>query len=334
MIHFAHPYFWNGLFVVVALAAALILLTKLRRKVFYRFGDKRLSAITARSFCRRRFVIKEVLIVSACLFAVLALVRPQWGFEWREVKHQGLDIILAVDVSKSMLTEDVKPNRLERAKFAIKDLVKQLKGDRLGLVAFSGDAFLMCPLTSDYSGFLLSLEDLGINSIPRGGTDMGRVIQEALTGYKDVPSRYKSVVILTDGENWEGDPVSWAKAAEEKKVRIYTVGIGTREGELVRVVKESGEAEFVKDPSGNFVKSRLNEGLLKDVAAITGGAYVRSSGAELGLDYIYENYLSHLEKRDIESKMEQRYHEQFQIPLFLALCFLVLETWLVARREE
>ena len=268
------------------------------------------------------------------MFSVLALVRPQWGFDWQEVRRQGLDILILVDTSRSMLTEDVKPNRLERAKLAVKDLLKKLKGDRVGMIAFAGDAFLTCPLTADYNGFVLSLDNLSIDSIPRGGTDLGKAIQESMKGYQDVPAQYKAVIVLTDGENWEGDPIQWARVAAQKKIRIYTVGIGTREGELIHTVKEDGDAGFVKDSAGNFVKSRLNEGMLKEIAAVTGGAYVRSSGAELGLDYIYENYLSRLEKRDIESKMEQRYYERFQVPLFLAFLLLVLESRLSARRPK
>jgi Ca-activated chloride channel family protein len=334
MIHFAKPFFFNGIFVVVLVAVMLLLLAKLRRKTVHQFGDKKLSAFTARSFSVQRFIWKEALIVGVFVFSVMALVRPQWGFDWQEVRRQGLDILILIDTSKSMLTEDVKPNRLERAKLAVKDLLKKLKGDRVGIVAFAGDAFLACPLTADYSGFVLSLDNLTVESVPRGGTDLAKAIQESLKGYEDVPAQYKAVVILTDGENWEGDPVQAAKLAAQKKIHIYTVGMGTREGELIHLVKEDGEAGFVKDAAGNFVKSRLNEVGLKEIAAVTGGAYVRSSGAELGLDYIYDNYLARLEKRDIESRMEQRYYERFQIPLFFAFLLLVFESRLSSRRSK
>ncbi len=332
MIHFAKPQLFNAIFAVGLIALMLAALAKVRRKTRHKFGDKQLARVTAYSFSPQRFVWKEALVTLVFLFSMIALTRPQWGFDWQEVKHYGLDIMIAVDTSKSMLTEDVKPNRLERAKLAVKDLVKKLSGDRIGLIAFSGDAFFACPLTVDYGGFLLSLEDLSAGTIPRGGTDLGRAIAEALKGYQDVPAQYKAVVILTDGESWEGDPLGQARAAADKKVRIFTVGIGTREGELVRVIDENGQAGFIKDHDGNFVKSRLNETLLKEIAAVTGGAYVRSSGAELGLDYIYENYIARMEKRDIDTKMQQRYHEKFQVPLFLALLCLALETGLALRR--
>ncbi len=334
MIHFAQPLFWNGIFVVAWAALLLAFLVRLRRKTMHRFGDKKLARVTARSFSLTRFIWKESLIVGAVFFAVVALARPQCGFEWQDVRRQGLDIFVVLDTSRSMLTEDVKPNRLERAKFAVKDLVKKLKGDRAGLIAFAGDAFLSCPLTTDYAGFLLSLDDLGVQTIPHGGTNIAAALEEALKGYADVPAQYKAIVILTDGESGEGDPLHWARVAAEKKIRVYTVGIGTREGELIRVVDDNGAAGFVKDAAGNFVKSSLNEGLLKEVAAITGGAYVRSSGGELGLDYIYDHYLARMEKRDIESRMEQRYHERFQFPLFVAFLLLLIETRLSSRRPK
>ncbi len=330
---FARPWMFNAFILVLLFAVVLYYLAKGRRRRIYRFVDKQLMPEIAASSSRKRYIWKDLLIGAVLVCSVVTLARPQWGFEWQDVKREGLDIFLAIDTSKSMLTEDVKPNRLERTKLAVKDLLKKLKGDRVGLIAFSGSAFLTCPLTTDYSGFLLSLEDLNTASIPRGGTDIGQAIQEALKGYEDVPSQYKVLVILTDGENWEGDPVEWARVAAQKKIRIFTIGIGTREGELVRVLNDKGELEFIKDAEGNFIKSRLNEPMLKEIAAAAGGAYVRSSGVEFGLDYLYESQLSRLEKRSIESRVEKKYNEHFELPLMLALFFLLAETALSLRRK-
>lgn len=331
-MHFAQPYMFNGLFLAVLFAGLLLWLARYRRKKVNRFLQKQLVGEIARDFSLKMFFLKSALLVLTVVFSVIALARPQWGFEWQEVKHQGVDILLAIDTSRSMLSEDVKPNRLERTKLAVKDLLKKLKGDRVGLIAFSGDAFLVCPLTADYAGVLLSLDDLRTDTIPRGGTDLGRAIGEALKGYADVPAQYKAVVILTDGENLEGDPVARAQEAAQKKIRISTIGIGTQEGELVRVTNAAGESEFLKDAQGNYVKSRLNETLLQQIAAATGGAYVRSSGAQFGLDYLYDNVISKMERRDIESKIEKKFFDRFQIPLMIALVLLLLETGLVARK--
>ncbi|MDZ4241675.1 MAG: VWA domain-containing protein, partial [Candidatus Omnitrophota bacterium] len=258
----------------------------------------------------------------------------QWGFELQEVKRQGIDILLAIDVSKSMLTEDVKPNRLERTKLAVKDLIKKLKGDRIGLIGFAGDAFLFCPLTVDYGGFLLSLEDLDVTSVPRGGTNLSQAMSEALKEYENVPAKYKAVVIVTDGENLEGDPLAMARRAKEKGIKVYCVGIGTKEGDLVRVQDMVGGHEFLKDENGNFVKSRLNEDLLQKVALATGGMYVRASGAQFGLDMIYDRELAKMERRDLETRVEKKYFDRFQVPLALALVLLVWETCLVPRKAK
>ena len=273
------------------------------------------------------------MILGTTFFSITALTRPQWGYEWQEVKHQGLDIIVVIDTSKSMLTQDVRPNRLERTKLAVKDLLKKLTGDRIGLVAFAGDAFLVCPLTIDYNGFLLSLNDMDVYSIPRGGTNIGRALEEALAGFEHIPNKYKSIILITDGDNLEGDPLSAAAKAKEKNIKIYTIGIGTKEGELIGVPDEGGQWQFLKDAQGQFVKSRLNENLLQKIALETGGGYVKSSGAQFGLDLIYDQELSKLEKREIESKTQRKYYERFQIPLAVAIILLATETCLPARKN-
>jgi Ca-activated chloride channel family protein len=331
---FVNPYMFNALFLAVFFAGLLYICDKKRRRLSYRFIQKDLLPLVSDGASRKRHIWIDVLSVAVVVFAIVALARPQWGFEWQDVRREGLDIFIAIDTSKSMLTEDVKPNRLDRAKLAVKDLLKKLKGDRVGLIAFAGDSFLACPLTTDYGGVLLTLDDISTATIPRGGTDIGKAIQESLKGYDDVPSRFKVVVVLTDGENWEGDPVQWAKVAAEKKIRIYTIGIGTREGELVRVQNDRGESDFIKDDQGNIVKSRLNEDMLKQIAAAAGGAYVRSSGVDFGLDYLYESQWSHLEKRSIQSRVEKKYHERFEIPLSMALILLLIETVLSFRRKN
>jgi len=237
-------------------------------------------------------------------------------------------------VSRSMLTQDVSPNRLERARLAVKDLIGRLKGDRIGLIVFAGDAFLACPLTSDYGGALMSLEAVDTRSVPRGGTNIASTIREALRIYDEGGMNHQVFVILTDGENLEDDPLALARQAKEKGIRIYTIGIGTGEGELIRVPDGQGGYEFLKDDQGNFIKSRLNEGLLQEIAVSTGGLYVRSGGAQFGLDVIYEREFSKLEKVELERRMERRYFERFQWPLSVAVIFLILETALPVRKRQ
>lgn len=333
-MQFAKPEILYWLWGIVLVAAFLFWAVKRKQNLLKRFASEDLLSEIAASFDAKRDTIKHCLLVLVFVLGVLALARPQWGFDWQEVKRQGLDIMVVIDTSRSMLTEDVKPNRLERTKLAVRDLLKKLKGDRVGLIAFSGKAFLVCPLTVDYNGVILSLGDLDTETIPQGGTNLSEAIQEVMQAYGQTPSPHKAAIILTDGENLQGDPVALAKKAREKGFKIYCVGIGTKEGELIRIPNALGEYEFLKDENGNFVKSRLNEKLLQEIALLTGGIYVRASGAQLGLDLIYDQELSKLEKREIESKMEKRFHERFQFPLSVAVLLLVLSTCMTTRRKD
>ena len=300
--------FQNLFWILLALPLMIFFIWAVRNKTakLRKFAQPELLAEIVQDVSIFRQWIKNIFLILVFVFSVLALARPQWGFEWQEVKRRGIDILIALDTSKSMLTADVKPNRLERTRLAVKDLVKKLKGDRIWLIAFAGDAFMVCPLTSDYSGFLLNLEDVNVGTIPRGGTNISAALKEAMKGYDNTPAKYKAVIIVTDGENLEGDPLAFAREAKAKEVKVFTVGIGTPEGELVQIDNGGGQKEFLKDESGNFVKSRLNEDLLQKIALATGGAYVRASGAQFGLDLIYDRELSKIEKREIENKVEKK----------------------------
>lgn len=324
-MQWAEPQLLNLLWLTVLLVVFLWWTSARKNVLKEKFATKDLlqEIVPVTRFSLER--IRRVLFVSIFVFSFIAFARPQWGFKWREIKRQGLDIMIAMDVSKSMLAEDVKPNRLERAKLAVKDLIKKLQGDRIGLVAFSSTAFLACPLTSDYGGFLLALEDIGPQTISQGGTDLARAIEESLKGYEKIPSQYKSVVLITDGENLQGNPLQAAQQANQKNIKIFCIGIGTEEGEMIRVANDNGEKEFLKDKSGNFVKSRLDENMLKKIALETGGAYVHASGADFGLDYIYQTRLAPMEKREIDEKMKKQYVDRFQIPLTLAIIALIIE---------
>ncbi len=298
------------------------------------FARKGLLDELTHSLDRKKQRLKIIFISASVLLIIISLMRPQWGFQWQELKRSGLDILIAIDTSNSMLAEDVKPNRLERSKLAVKDLVKKLRGDRIGLIAFAGSAFLQCPLTVDYSGFMLSLDALDVNTIPRGGTSITSAVRMALDSYEGGMKKYKILVIITDGEDNEGNPVEWAEKAKEKGIKIFTIGIGTKEGELIPVTDESGSRIFLRDRKGNVVKTRLDETTLQKIALATGASYVKATGAEFGLDLIYEKKLSGMEKREIKNRMIKKYKERFRIPLTLALLLLVLEPFIRERRKE
>lgn len=303
-----------------------------RRAILERFADKNLIHNIAPLASPRRRTVKAGILITAILLCLVALARPQWGFEWEEVKRAGLDMLVAIDVSKSMLATDVKPNRLERSKFAVKDLIKKLSGDRVGLIAFAGTAFLQCPLTIDYNGFALALDDVSTSTIPRGGTSIASAINEAIDVFKGPEKKYRVLVIITDGEELEGDALKAAREASNLGIKIYCVGVGTSEGELIPVTGQRGVKDYMADRSGKIVKTKLNEDVLKEIAIATGGAYVRATQAEFGLTLLYDRSISKLEKRDIEAKMKKCYHERFQNFLSIALLLLFIEPLISDRR--
>ncbi|MCX5677487.1 MAG: VWA domain-containing protein [Candidatus Omnitrophica bacterium] len=303
-----------------------------RRLLIERFADKRLVNSIAPTASTIMRILKCIVISAAVVLALIALARPQWGFVWEETKRSGIDMLIAIDVSKSMLATDVKPNRLERSKFAVKDLVKKLNGDRIGLIAFAGTSFLQCPLTIDYNGFLLALDDLGIGTIPRGGTSITSAIRESMNIFKGPDKKYKILVIITDGDDLEGDALKAAKEASDLGIKIYCVGVGSQEGDIIPVINEKGERGYVEDRSGQVVKSVLNEDLLKKIAISTGGNYVHATQAEFGLVLLYDKSISKLEKRDIEAKMRKHAQERFQYFLAFAVLLLLLEPILPDRK--
>jgi Ca-activated chloride channel family protein len=334
LIQFGNYAAVNLLWIILLLAAFYVWAFKRKIKLIERFVDKGLLSTVADSFDAKRYWVKAFFLLLACILCVIAFTRPQWGFKWEEVKRKGVDIFIALDVSKSMAAEDIKPNRLERSKLAIVDMLKNLQGDRAGLIAFSGSAFIQCPLTNDYNGFLLALNDVDTNTIPRPGTSISSAIKEALKGFEGGAKKYRVMIIISDGEDHEGDAEAMAKAAHAEGVNIYCIGIGSPEGELISIIDRAGNKSFLKDKEDRVVKSRLNEGLLKKIALATGGSYVRSTPTEFGLNIIYNERVSKMEKREFENKMKKRFYERFQIPLAAVLVLLLLEPFISERKRQ
>lgn len=304
-----------------------------REALMERFADKNMLGGITPTVSMARKVWKIILAGTAFLLCIFALARPQWGFEWQEIKRTGLDMLIAIDVSKSMLARDVKPNRLERAKLAVKDLTKKLSGDRVGLIAFAGTAFLQCPLTIDYNGFLLALDDINTETIPRPGTSVSGAIKEAIDAFKGPEKKFKVLVLITDGEDLEGDAMRAANEAAQAGIRIYCIGVGTSDGELIPAIDERGERVYLADRSGQAVKTRLNEDLLKKIAVATGGSYVHATQSDFGLILLYDKVISKLEKHELETKMKKHYQERYQIFLGVAVALLLIESLFSERKR-
>ena len=327
---FATPQFLWLLLLVPVLAVFLWWSWRTKQRLVALFVHARLLDFLTVGVSHARQITKLALLVAAVASLAVALARPMWGFTWEEVKHRGLDIVVAIDTSRSMLAEDVRPNRLARAKLAALDLMKVAKNDRLALVGFAGSAFLQCPLTLDDSAFRQCVDALNVTIIPQGGTALTEAIQTALTAYKDDSDKPKILVLFTDGEDHDGDAIEAAKMANEKGLRIFTIGIGSADGELVRVADEKGKSGFLRDDGGNIVKSRLNETLLQQVAGAADGFYLNLRGVNT-IETLYEKGLSPLPKSELLAKLLGSHHERFYWPLALGIVLLLLEMFLPDR---
>ncbi len=328
------PLSWREPLALVALALVPVLVLALvwarqrRQTALAAFAEAGLLPALVPDLDARRRTVRAALLVVAVLLVVVAIAGPLWGFRWEEVRREGVDLIVAIDTSRSMLATDVKPTRLARAKLAVHDLLTQLHGDRVGLVAFAGSAFVQCPLTLDYGAVGQSLDAIDVGIIPKGGTALAEAIDTGLEAFEGREGKHQAIILITDGEDHEGKVKDAAARAGERSVKVFTVGLGTSEGELIPL--ESGG--FVKDRAGQVVKSRLDEETLKQIAVDTGGVYLHATGASLALTDLYRDYIGAMEKRELASTLERRFEHRFQVPLALAFLMLVAEALVGERR--
>ncbi len=322
-------YIYIGVFATILASVLFLYSSKKRIALLSQFSSKRLIPFLSSNVSGVKIAFKSILICLAILTIFLALARPQYGYKWQEVKTKGVDIVFALDASKSMLATDIKPKRLDRAKLAIKDFVLKLKSDRVGIVAFSGQAFLQCPLTLDYDAFRMSLDAIDTNIIQRGGTNIAAAITESENAFAD-STNYKVIVLISDGEELESSALDKAKDASKRNVVIYTLGVGSATGKPITIGEFLGKEVYLKDESGNPVLSKLNETVLKEIATLTNGIYANLS--QDGMETIYEDGIKKIPESEISAKMKQYAIERFQIPLFIALVFLALELLIGTRK--
>jgi Ca-activated chloride channel family protein len=322
---------WLLLVIPPALAVFFWWASRRRQKLLEQFIQARLLSTLTVGISPARKKIRFGCLVFAVALLVITLARPQRGFDLQEVEQHGLDILVAVDTSKSMLATDIAPNRLTRARLAALELMQKAGTDRMGLVAFAGDAFLECPLTIDNTAFQQCVQALDVNAIPQGGTAIAAAINTALTAFKE-GNHHKVLVLFTDGEDNDTGALEAAQNAAKAGLKIFTIGIGTAGGDLLRVTDANGNSDYVRDEQGNVVKSHLNEALLQQIAGATGGFYLPLRGANT-IDTLYERGLAPLPKSEGRERLVRRYHEQFHWPLALAMLLLLAEMFLPERRS-
>ncbi|HEX4418134.1 MAG TPA: VWA domain-containing protein, partial [Kofleriaceae bacterium] len=328
---FAQPYWlWIGALACAAIALLMVRAERVRRAGLARFA----AASPETTLARPRRRLRSGLAVAGVALAFGALARPRAGFRMEHAPHQGVDLMFAVDTSKSMRASDLRPDRLTRAKLAVADLVRKFDGDRVGLIAFAGAAFVQSPLTVDRTVFLEALDALDTEVIPVGGTDIASAIRAAEQAMASEPGHTKVLVLLSDGEDLAGDVVATAKDAARRGLTIYTVGVGSTAGSLIEMTGATGARELVRDEAGNPVTSHLDEPTLRSIAQVTGGAYQPLGADGRGLEALYAIAKTKLPVTTAAGTARKVYTERFQIPLALAFACLLGELALGDRKRR
>lgn len=307
-----------------------------RRQALRRFADAEMVRRLSASVDRRARLAKGVLFLAALFLLVVGLARPCWNPQPRKVERAGRDVVFLLDVSRSMLAEDLVPNRLERAKLAILDCIERLQGDRVALVAFAGTSAVLCPLTLDYGFFRTAVDAVAVESAGRGGTLIGDAVRKTMDGvFDDQEKRFKDIVLITDGEDHDSFPVEAAKAAGERGVRIIAVGLGDADtGRRIPVTDASGKRSFLQY-QGQEVWARLDADTLRKMVLETeGGRYIPVSTGNIDLGAVYAQLIATAEKREMESKTLTRYDEHFQLFLLGAFLILAAEAFLPERKRR
>lgn len=334
MFKFAYIYVLYSLTVVIPVAAIIFLAFKrYRRNTLRKIGNPELVEQLIPQHSKLRENWKFYLFFIAVVFIVIGIAGPQIGSKLVTVKRKGIELIIALDVSKSMLSEDIKPNRLERAKRAIEKLVDKLQSDKIGLVIFAGDAFTQLPITTDYVSAKMFLNTITPGSVPVPGTNITKAIEHSINSFTPDSTVTKSIILITDGEDHEESAVDAANEAAEKSIRIYTIGMGSQEGVPIPITNHFGQKNFKTDKDGNIIISKLNEKLLQEIAATAKGSYFRTNSATTGLSNIITE-LDKLDKKEIESQVYADYQNHFQLFVVLGLILLVIDCFIHGRKSK
>src|SRR5436190_316624 len=330
---FGVPQWLWGLFLIPLLIALFIRSERRGLKRLQEFVSARLLPQLAGTVNRPRRILRFALQLLGFALAIVSLAQPRWGYTFEDVKRKGLDLLIAVDTSRSMLSNDVQPNRLDRVKLAVQDLINELQGDRVGLIAFAGRAFLQAPLTIDYDAVVEAINDLDTKTIPEGGTNISSAISLATQSFGKSATGNRALIIFTDGEELSGDATKTAKAAADSGVRIFTVGVGTPQGSLIPVTSDNGETAFVKDSAGQVVKSKLDDKRLREIAQVTGGFYVHLENGPRTMQQVQSEGLAKMQAAEMDVRLSRRPIERYEWPLGAALIALALSILIPERKR-
>ena len=326
---FAEPKYLMLLLLIPVFFVIQALVLKFRAKRIRRFGDQALVEKLMPSYSKAKVWLRLSLFSIAFMFFILGISRPQMGAILKEHKTRGAEVMVVLDVSNSMLAQDYSPNRLERAKLAISRMVDKLRDDRIGLIVFAGNSFVQLPITTDYVSAKMFLSSISTESVPIQGTAMGEAISTALRSFSAQSDKSRAIIVITDGENHEDDPVAAARQAAELGVRVFTIGVGSPQGTMIPM----GDGQYLEDREGNPVVTRLDEKVLQEVAEAGKGLYVHAGNREFGLDPVIEE-ISRMDDEEYNSIVFEEYDELYMYFLAVAFFFLVLEMLIGDRRSK
>ncbi|MDD4191717.1 MAG: VWA domain-containing protein [Mangrovibacterium sp.] len=332
MFRFANSEYLYGLLIIPVLIILFMLIRISRKKALAKFAKKEILSELMPDASKTRPVVRFFIWLFSVAAIILAIARPQFGSKLKTEKRKGVELIIALDVSNSMLAEDIQPNRLERAKMAISRMVDNLNDDKIGLIVFAGDAYTQLPITTDYSSAKLFLNAVNTGFVPRQGTAIGAAIQLAVNSFSPQFAGNKAVIIITDGENHEDDAIGAASAASEKGIVVHTLGMGLPEGAPIPVY-QNGQKDFRKDKDGQVVVTKLDEPMLQRVAASGKGIYVRANNAQVGLNTLF-NEIEKMEGAEVESRIYSEYEDQFQWFIGFALALLFMNFLILERKNK
>ena len=332
LFRFANPDFLYLLLAIPVLILIFVVNEARKRRALKSIGNMNLIGKLVPEMSNTRPSVKFLLMLLAFSSLVITLARPQFGSRLEDVKKEGIEVIIALDVSNSMLAEDIQPDRLTRAKQAISRLVDNLDNDKIGLIVFAGDAYTQIPVTTDYISAKMFLSAIGPGIVPKQGTAIGAAIKLGIRSFSPGEDKSKAMVIITDGENHEDDPLSVSEDASKAGIVIHTIGIGSTEGVPVPMMV-NGKRDYLKDMNGNTVITRLDEDILKKIAVTTNGNYVRASNSNIGLDEVF-NQIRKMKTQELESTMYTEYNDQFQVFAAMALFLLILDFIIMDRKNR
>lgn len=316
------------LLLIPVMVGLYIVAMRARERRIRKFGDPATVSQLIPDASPRRVRNKFILFLIAITFIILGLARPQTGSKLKEQERTGVEMMLVVDVSNSMLAEDFKPSRLERTKMAINRLMNEIEQDKVGLIVFAGDAYVQLPITADYTTARSFVSRLAPNMVSKQGTAMGAAIELAANSYSSESEGSRVMIIISDGENHDDDPLAMAQVAAERGITIYTIGIGTPEGSPILI-----DGDYIKDENGEMVVSKLDEAVLREVALVTGGSYIRATNQSIGLTEIVEK-INETKKTQFVATVFDEYDEYFQYLLGIGLLLLLVEMLILNRKNH